>query len=168
MGSIAALLLREKWIERSDIGLSQNETYIDFATFDSNRIQEIADFVVNRVRVHILKALYQFSMMLDRITRKIDKGFAYLHFMQLYMELVLEDEGLPCQYIGGQVINLPKWFLYTQGHDLEVTLKNVFHKLRKFQKEPDLKMEIIAKVIDDVPSLIPNDFVHLFKEIQNI
>jgi AAA15 family ATPase/GTPase len=133
---IAALLLREKWIERSDIGLSQHETYIDFATFDSNRIQGIADFVVNKVEVHVSTAL--------------------------------EDDRLPCQYLGGQVINLPRWFLYTQGHDLEKTLKNVFHKLRKFQKEPDLKLEIITKVIDDVPSLIPNDFVHLFKEIQNI
>lgn len=133
---IAALLLREKWIERSEIGLSQHETYIDFATFDSNRIQEIADFVVNKV--------------------------------EIYVSSVLEDERLPCQYLGGQVINLPKWFLYTQGHDLEAILKNVFHNLKRFQKEPDLKLEIIAKVIDDVPSLIPYDFVHLFKEIQNI
>ena len=133
---IAALLLREKWIERSDVGLSQHETYIDFATFDSNRIQKIADFVVNKVEVHVSPAL--------------------------------GDNRLPCQYLGGQVINLPRWFLHTQGHDLEETLKNVFHKLKRFQKEPDLKLEIIVKVIDDVPSLIPYDFVNLFKEIQNI
>jgi len=31
-----------------------------------------------------------------------------------------------------------------------------------------LKLEIITKVIDDVPSLIPYDFVCLLKEIQNI
>jgi AAA15 family ATPase/GTPase len=132
---VAALLLREKWIERSEIGLSQHETYINFATFDSTRLQEISDFVVNKVKVHLS---------------------------------ALEYETLPCQYLGGQIINLPKWFLHTQGHNLEATMKNVFHKLKRFQKEPDLKLEIIAKVIDDVPSLIPYDFVHLFKEIQNI
>lgn len=133
---IAALLLREKWIERSEIGLSQHETYINFATFDATRLQEIADFIVNKVKVHVSPAL--------------------------------EDDTLPCQYLGGQIINLPKWFLHIQGHHLEEMLKNIFHKLKRFQKEPELKLEIIAKVIDDVPSLIPYDFVHLFKEIQNI
>jgi ABC-type branched-subunit amino acid transport system ATPase component len=132
---VAALLLREKWINRDEIGLDQHETYINFATFDKTRLQRIADFVVNKVEVHLP---------------------------------ALEYETLPCEYLGGQIINLPKWFLHTQGHSLEKTLKNVFPQLNRFQKEPDLKLEIIAKVIDDVPSLIPYDFVHLFKEIQNI
>lgn len=133
---VAAFLLREKWIERNEIGLSQHETYINFATFGATRLQEIADFVVNKVKVHVSPAS--------------------------------EGDTLPCQYLGGQTINLPEWFLHTQGHHLETTLKNVFHELRRFQREPDLKSEIIAKVIDDVPSLIPYDFVHLFKEIQNV
>lgn len=134
---IAAFLLREKWIERSEVGLSLHETYVNFATFDSTRLQKIADFVVNKVRVNVLPALE-------------------------------EDDRLPCKYLGGQVINLPKWFLHTQGHDLEETLKNVFPKLRQFQKEPDLKLAIIAKVIDDVPSLIPYDLVALLQEIQTV
>jgi len=133
---IAALLLREKWIERNEIGLSQHETYINFATFDSTRLQSIADFVVNKVKVHLSP--------------------------------VSEDDTLPCKYLGGQTINLPKWFLHKRGHDLETNLKKVFPQMNRFKNEPDLKLEIIAKVIDDVPSLIPYDFVHLFKEIQNI
>ncbi|WP_341730839.1 AAA family ATPase [Microcoleus sp. EPA2] len=133
---IAALLLREKWIERSEIGLSECETYINFATFDSTRLQDIADFVVNKVQLHISPAV--------------------------------GNDKLLCQYLGGQTINLPKWFLHRQGHDLETTLKDVFHKLKRFTKEPDLKWEIITKVIDDVPSLIPCDFLHLLKDIQGI
>lgn len=133
---IAALLLREKWIERSEIGLGEHETYINFATFDGTRLQEIADFVVNKVHLHISPAV--------------------------------GNDKLLCQYLCGQTINLPKWFLHIQGHALEKTLKNVFHKLRRFQREPDLKLEIITKVIDDVPSLIPYDFLHLLKDIQGI
>jgi hypothetical protein len=47
-------------------------------------------------------------------------------------------------------------------------LKEAFQELKRFRKESELKLEIIAKVIDDIPSLIPYDLVCLFKEIQNI
>jgi AAA15 family ATPase/GTPase len=133
---VAAFLLREKWIERSAIGISDDETYIHFATFDDARLQRIADFVVNKVEAHISP--------------------------------VLEDGNLPCKYLSGQIINLPKWFLKTQGHKLEKDLKEVFQELKRFQKESQLKSEIINKVVDDVPSLIPYDLVDLFKEIQKI
>jgi hypothetical protein len=32
----------------------------------------------------------------------------------------------------------------------------------------ELKREILLKIVDDVPELIPKDFVTLFQEIQNI
>lgn len=133
---VAAFLFREKWIERSTIGLNDNETYIHFATFDSSRLQGIADFVVNKVKV--------------------------------YVPLAPGQDRLPCQYLNGQIISLPKWFLQIQGHQLESSLKETFQQLKRFQKESQLKWEIIAKVIDDIPSLIPYDFVYLFKEVQSI
>jgi len=138
---VAAFLLREKWIERSAIGLSVHENYTNFVAFDSARLQEVANFVVNKVKSYI--------------------------FPTVENETV-EGDNLQCQYLGGQIINLPKWFLHTQGHDLETALKNAFQELKRFQKESHLKLEIITKVIDDVPSLIPYDFVCLLKEIQNI
>ncbi|PZO44938.1 MAG: AAA family ATPase [Pseudanabaena frigida] len=133
---VAAFLLREKWIKRSAIGISDDETYIHFVDFDDTRLQRIADFVVDKVKAHISP--------------------------------VLEDGNLPCKYLSGQIINLPKWFLKIQGHQLEKDLKEVFQQLNQFQKESQLKLEIINKVIDDVPSLIPYDLVELFKEIQKI
>jgi predicted ATP-binding protein involved in virulence len=133
---VAAFLLREKWIERSAIGLNAHENHTNLGSFDSTRLQEVADFVVNKVKVHVMSTV--------------------------------ENDKLPCQYLGGQIINLPRWFLQTRGHDLETTLKTVFQELKRFQKESHLKLEIITKVIDDVPSLIPYDFVCLFQEIQNI
>ena len=49
---------------------------------------------------------------------------------------------------------------------LESLLKQAFNPLRKFGKEPELKIEIVNKVIDDLPELIPSDFFELFKQLQ--
>ena len=124
-------------IERNILDISDHETYIDFAKFDNNRLQSIADFVVNKVETHIS-------------TTVNDEA----------------DEKLQCKYLNKQIIRLPKWFLKIQGHKLEENLKTAFPKLRQYINEPDLKLAILDKVIDDVPSLIPHDVVDLFKEIQ--
>jgi hypothetical protein len=133
---VAAFLLREKWIERRMIGLNDQEAYIHVSRLDSSRLQRIADFVVDKVKHHVLEAR--------------------------------EDKNLPYHYLSGQVVNLPKWFLQMQGHQLEATLKEVFPELKRFQREPDLKLEILAKVVDDIPSLIPRDLLSLLEEIQDI
>ncbi|MBS9384778.1 MAG: AAA family ATPase [Dolichospermum sp. BR01] len=133
---VAAFLFREKWIERHAIGLNEYETYIHLASFDSSRLQGIADFVVNKARGH--------------------------------MPMPVDDAKVACEYVGGQTINLPNWFLQTQGHQLETVLKEAYPELKRFQRESQLKLEIIGKVMDDIPSLIPYDLVSLFKEIQAI
>jgi hypothetical protein len=75
-------------------------------------------------------------------------------------------EMLPCQYLCGSILQLPKWFLHMNGHALETSLKNAFPPLKRFQKEGDLKWEIVRKVVDDTPNLLSQDFVDLFTEIQ--
>jgi ABC-type branched-subunit amino acid transport system ATPase component len=132
---LAAFLLREKWIERPTIGLNCHETYIHLAEFDNARLQLVADFIVNKVRVHSSSQP--------------------------------EENKISCEYFGGQIIDLPSWFLTIQGDQLEQTLKEIFQKLKRFQKESQLKQEIITKVVDDIPALIPKDFISLFQEIQN-
>ncbi|MBE8990161.1 AAA family ATPase [Nostoc sp. LEGE 12450] len=132
---VAALLLREKWIERSMVGLNDDETYINLGKFDSSRLQVVADFIVKKVGEHIMPQ------------NEADKQ--------------------SCEYISGQSINLPLWFLQIQGHQLEDTLKKIFPQLNRFKQEPQLKKEILSKVIDDVPELIPKDFIVLFQEIQD-
>jgi hypothetical protein len=134
---IATFLFREKWIERSDIGLDENETYINIAKFNSIRLQDIADFVISKIKVN-------FSP---------DAGE--------------ETKGL-CQYMNGESINLPIWLLRIQGHKLEEVMKNTFQELHRFKKEGQLKYEIFSKVVDDIPALLPKDFIPLFHEIQNV
>ncbi|CAD5984007.1 AAA family ATPase [Planktothrix agardhii 1029] len=130
---VAAFLLREKWIDRSTLGLHDDVTYIDFTKLDQIQLQTIADFIVNKVQPHVLPT---------------------------------EKDYLLCEYIGGQKVDLPKWFLQIKGHDLENILKKTFPQFKKFQKEFQLKNEILLKVIDDIPSLIPKDFLLLFQNIQ--
>jgi ABC-type branched-subunit amino acid transport system ATPase component len=133
---IGAFLLQEKWISRSDIGLSKEETSVSIASFNNDRLQVVADFVVNKVRDVVLPTS--------------------------------EGDNILCQYIAGQSIKLPTWFLHVQGHDLEKKLKSIFPPLNKFQRESELKYEILHKIIDDIPVLISQDFVTLFQQIQSI
>lgn len=133
---IAAFLVREKLIERIEVGLSERETYVDFGTFDDTRLQQIADFIVEKVKPKI--------------------------------QSEVQDDCLLCQYLSRKTIKLPKWFLRIQGHKLEEILKDLFPKLKKFKQEPELKLEIISKVIDDFPSLIPYDILSLLKEVQDV
>ena len=43
---LAAFLLREKYIERQNVGLQQHETYTDFIHFDSDKLQSIVNFIL--------------------------------------------------------------------------------------------------------------------------
>ncbi|MBD1935724.1 AAA family ATPase [Microcoleus sp. FACHB-68] len=134
---LTAFLLREKWIKRSEVGLSENETYIHVAHFDNSRLQLVADFIVDKVRT-------------------------------TYAPPQTEEEKQTCEYISGQSINLPVWFLQINGHQLENTIKETFPELKRFQKEDKLKREILLKVVDDIPQLLSKDFISLFSAIQNV
>lgn len=133
---LAAFLIREKFVERSTFGLSEDEKYADFEDFDNTRLQSIVDFIASKV-----------SSLLPS-----EKG----------------GSTLKCEYVGGQQVNIPVWFLGIQGHKLEDTLKQIFPQLNRFRGEVELKREILRKVVDDLPHLLSIDFVSLFREIQNI
>jgi AAA15 family ATPase/GTPase len=132
---LTAFLLREKWIERSVVGINDNETYIHFPTFDNTRLQLVANFILDKVRA--------------------------------YAPPQAEGNKQQCEYISGQIINLPEWFLQIQGHHLEDTLKEIFPELKRFRQEGQLKREILLKVVDDIPQLLSKDFISLFQTIQN-
>lgn len=70
------------------------------------------------------------------------------------------------RYIGGAGIQIPTSIARMQGHQLEALLKSTFPQLNRFQREPDLKLAVISKVLDDFPELIPSVVVDLFKKLQ--
>lgn len=74
---------------------------------------------------------------------------------------------LECEYVEGQKIRLPKWFLTIQGHLLESYIKEIWRPLNKYTREGELKIEIIEKVIDDLPELIPKEILLTLSSIQD-
>lgn len=87
--------------------------------------------------------------------------------VQTKLQLSIEDsETLECQYISDRKINIPVWYLQMQGHKLETTLKEIFPQLKRFSRESALKLEILSKVVDDLPALLSQDFIDLFLDIQ--
>lgn len=70
------------------------------------------------------------------------------------------------KYLNELEIEIPQWYLLHQGHELETHLKNTFQKLNEYSREGELKKEIITKVIDDFPELIPKDILEIFQSIQ--
>jgi len=70
------------------------------------------------------------------------------------------------KYVNELELEAPKWYLQYQGHELEMLIKKTFPSLNKFHKEPDLKYEIIGKIIDESPGLTPKDILQTFLYIQ--
>ncbi|WP_413173675.1 AAA family ATPase [Anabaena azotica] len=139
---LVAFLLRERHNEKivqeikqcCEIGLNNNETFMDIAKFNDIRLQKVADFIVNKVR--------------EKLSPSID------------------ENNQQCEYINGQSINLPEWFLKIQGHKYEDILKDIFNPLKQYKNDA-LKKEILNKVVDDIPQLLSKDFIDLFHKIQN-
>lgn len=50
---VAAILLREKIIQREELALPDNATHIDFNNYSNAQLQDIANFIVDKVRVKI-------------------------------------------------------------------------------------------------------------------
>lgn len=132
---VAGLLLREKYINREDLGLTNNETYIDFKKLSKEQLQAIANFVIIKVK-SIVKP----------------------------METVLSEVVL----LNEVEVQIPTWYLNHHGHTLEIALLKAFPELNELKKgkEVALKIEIINKVIDDIPELISKDMLEILLNVQ--
>jgi hypothetical protein len=63
------------------------------------------------------------------------------------------------------MLKISKEFACHQGHELEYLYKEKFPFLKRYQKEDELKFDIIDKVINDYPQFAP---VELFDTIKRI
>ena len=133
---VAALLFQQRAIPKFELGLLEGETYVDFARFDSERLQSVADVVVSRVA---------------------------LQFGQ-----PMSNETIPCRYIGGSTICVPKWYLHMNGHRLEELIKETFPAFKVFHAEAAMKRAIIERVVDDIPALIPKCVLDAFAAVQEL
>lgn len=137
---VAALLLREKYINRQELKIEASESYVDFKMFSNERLQGIVDYILEKLHPHLT----------DEDALSI-VGHSEAHL------------------INGAKISLPNWFLIHQGHKLEEAYIKAFDDLKKSKrnKEQLLKLEIIDKVIDDVPEILSVDILELLKDLQD-
>lgn len=72
--------------------------------------------------------------------------------------------------LNGVEIDIPVWYLHHHGHNLEDELIKTFPGLNALKKgkEEVLKLEIINKVIDDIPELVSSDLLDIFKSVQTV
>lgn len=66
-------------------------------------------------------------------------------------------------YHTGLSLEIPVWYLHHQGHELESIIRTTYPELNKFRKE--LTVEIIDKIIDDIPEFISVDILDLFQQL---
>ncbi len=130
---LAALLVREKLIDRGILGLQADQTYVDMRGLADEQLQ----LIVNTVLKH-----------LDLPSAK-------------------EEVCVPSCYINGRTVQVPISYFHVRGHDLEQRIKCKFPQLNKFKSPPELKREILAKVLDDLPGFLPMDLVELLRGIQD-
>ncbi len=80
------------------------------------------------------------------------------------------DKASECHLINGKIVYVPDWYLNHHGHDLETLIVNAFNQLGEIKrgKEDTLKLEMIEKVIDEIPELLSNDVLELFLHIQQV
>lgn len=72
--------------------------------------------------------------------------------------------------LNGMELDIPIWYLHHHGHTLEDILLTTFPALGSLKKgkEEALKLEIINKVIDDIPELISVELLNVLKSVQAV
>lgn len=98
---------------------------------------------------------------LQRISDFIVQSLKHKVNMEVEQRVIVE-------YVNGINIFIPTWYLHHNGHKLEEIILSVYPSLNSIKKgkEEALKIEIIEKVVDDIPGLLSIDFLNAFKYIQ--
>lgn len=77
-----------------------------------------------------------------------------------------EQAARACTYINGRTVNIPISYLEMQGHALEARIKSKAPVFNKFNNDSKLKLEILDKVLYELPGFLSRDFLDLLSGIQ--
>lgn len=133
-------LLREKFLNPVDLGLGSEFKYVSINSLTEDNIQEIADKIITFISNNLI---------LDSANDKDPSSKVFF------------------EYENGKRIKVPRYFSLIQGHKLEEAAKITFPQLKRYHQEPELKVNIIEKVINDFPGFIPKSIINLFSNLQN-
>jgi ABC-type branched-subunit amino acid transport system ATPase component len=89
---LAAFLLLEGCITREMIGLEQNETYFDLPTFDNERLQVVANFILDKLKVLKLEDSKEETKICEYSNRKaVDLPLWFLEIQGHHLEDTLKN-----------------------------------------------------------------------------
>ena len=133
---IAAILLRVKKIEKSDVGLTEEQTFMDIDTLENEKLQNLSNYIVSKVKE---KVDPQDNLEDVLVTYLNEKSVKIPKWYLIHQGHELEDKLVEAFYGLGEI---------------------------KRGQEEKLKLEIVDTIIDDMPGLIPIDILDAFKYIQ--
>jgi len=133
---VGALLLREKIVEPTFLGLKKEQNYTEFKNISQGDLQSVID----SVSLLLLNSIGQSATSTSKV-----------------------------KYMNGYEASIPVEYLHFQGHRLEAKIVQIFPALAGIKKNTEdlLKIELIEKVMDDLPGLIPYDILEAFQYIQS-
>jgi hypothetical protein len=136
---IGALLLRDKKVPTSDLGLAEDDSYAKLVTFDDMKLQAMSDKV------------------LEAIGARFKKGPSS------------QAEGVQvretCVYESGAKLNLPTWFMRMDGHKIYDLLQEAFPSLRRYKSEDELRKMVVDAIIGDLPQLVPAEVTKTIRDL---
>lgn len=135
---VGALLLREKAIEQTDLGLGEGTIFNQFKDFENDTLQKITDFVVDKVFGNDPNLKKEDCVESELINGKIIS--------------------IPKHYLHHNGHQLEKIILEAFPE---------LNKIKK-DKEEVLKEHILKYIIDDIPQCLSKDIIELFRSIQEV
>lgn len=163
---LTSLLLDYQIINRSDLSIGANDTYIDFKNFDNSQLQLVADFIINKIKLKINPLsdldLVQIEYLNSR-TIQIPKWYLMHHGHKLEKEIIEIFPKLKSEFKGNY--SAPEISEDNTQEEIERLKKENLIKFNNYICS-QIKNKIINKIIDNIPHFITKDLIELLKEIQ--
>lgn len=123
------------------------EQFMPSTSLGLNQNDKFVDF--KNFEVHKLQSI------VDKVTENVSRNVSNpdMDIMQV-------------SYVNGTILNVPKFYLQYNGHNLIEKLKTVFPALNRFANQSDIILEVMRKIVDELPEFIPTDLLEIFKSIQ--
>nr|WP_321485568.1 AAA family ATPase [uncultured Draconibacterium sp.] len=165
--NLCALLLDYQIITREDIGLENNENYSDFKNISAGKINDIVQFVTEKVKAKLPEEPNSLSTKtIEYVNGKsVQQPIWYLEYKGHILERIIIEAFPRLKSEFGSKTRLPD---IPEGlSDEEKEKKKKENKiLFENQLLNIIKDKIVNKIIDNIPEFIPLDLIELIKDIQ--
>ncbi|WP_425077886.1 AAA family ATPase [Psychroserpens sp. S379A] len=90
----------------------------------------------------------------------------FKEFEKKFPAFKADSEKQVVKYLNGREINIPKWYLKMQGHEIVEKVKLIFPALNKFSNEGDIQNTLSFLMTKCYP-FVPKDTISIFEQINN-